>query len=334
VAAIKAGVGTIMPSYSSWNGVKCSGSRRLLTDILKGELGFEGFLISDYDAVDQITPNYKDAIGISINAGMDMVMVPRKYKLFLTNLKALVNEGTVPMSRIDDAVTRILRVKAAMGLLDPNRSPLADRKLQSTFGSPEHRMVARQAVRESLVLLKNESKTLPLRKTTARIHVSGRYADDIGAQCGGWTIEWQGKTGNITTGGTTVLAAIRKNAANVTYSADGTGARGATVGVVVIGEKPYAEMMGDRQELSLAPEDVAAVDNMKAAGIPVVVVLFSGRPMTLGTVFDKADAFVAAWLPGTEGDGITDVLFGAYKPKGKLSYNGEKQWTYGFGLSW
>ena len=334
VTAIKAGVGTIMPSYSSWNGVKCSGSRRLLTDILKGELGFEGFLISDYDAVDQITPNYKDAIGISINAGMDMVMVPRKYKLFLTNLKALVAEGTVPMSRIDDAVTRILRVKAAMGLLDPNRSPLADRKLQSTFGSAGHRMVARQAVRESLVLLKNQDKTLPLKKSVARIHVAGRYADDIGAQCGGWTIDWQGKTGNITTGGTTLLAAIKKNAANVTYSADGAGAKGATLGIVVIGEKPYAEMQGDRKELSLAPEDIAAVDNMKAAGIPVVAVLFSGRPMTLGTVFDKAAAIVAAWLPGTEGDGITDVLFGAYKPKGKLPYTWEKQFAFGFGLTW
>jgi len=334
ITTITAGVGTIMPSYSSWNGVKCSGSKRLLTEILKGELGFEGFLISDYNAVDQITPNFKEAIGISINAGMDMVMVPKNYRLFITNLKSLVDEGTVPMARIDDAVTRILRVKAAMGLLDANRSPLADRKLQSTFGSAEHRAVARQAVRESLVVLKNQGKTLPLKKSAARIHVAGRYADDIGAQCGGWTIDWQGKTGNITTGGTTLLAAIRKNASNVTYSADGTGAKGATVGVVVIGEKPYAEMQGDRKELSLAPEDVTAVENMKAAGIPVIAVLFSGRPMTLGTVFEKADAVVAAWLPGTEGDGITDVLFGAYKPKGKLPYEWEKQFAFGFGLSW
>jgi beta-glucosidase len=334
VTAIKAGVGTIMPSYSSWNGVKCSGSKRLLTEILKGELGFEGFLISDYDAVDQVAANYKEAIGISINAGMDMVMVPKKYKQFIANLKALVDEGTVPVARIDDAVTRILRVKAAMGLLDANRPQLADRKLQSTFGSTGHRMVARQAVRESLVLLKNQGKTLPLKKSVARVHVAGKYADDIGAQCGGWTIDWQGKAGNITTGGTTLLAAIKKNASNVTYSADGTGAGGATVGVVVIGEKPYAEMQGDRKELSLSPEDVTAVENMKAAGIPVVVVLYSGRPMTLGPVFDKADALVAAWLPGTEGDGITDVLFGAYKPKGKLSYNWEKQFAFGFGLSW
>jgi beta-glucosidase len=334
ITAIKAGVGSIMPSYSSWNGVKCSGNKHLLTDILKQELGFEGFLISDYDAVDQITRDYKEAIGISINAGMDMVMVPKKYKLFIANLKALVNEGTVPMSRIDDAVTRILRVKAAMGLLDPNRQQLADRGLQRTFGSDEHRAVARQAVRESLVLLKNQSKTLPLKKSVARIHVAGKSADDLGNQCGGWTIDWQGKSGNLTPGGTTLLAAMKKVASNVTYSADGTGAKGATVGVVVIGEQPYAEMKGDRHELSLAPEDIAAVNNMKAAGIPVVVILYSGRPMTLGPVFDKADALIAAWLPGTEGEGITDVLFGDHKPKGKLSYNWEKQFPFGFGLSW
>jgi beta-glucosidase len=334
ISAIKAGVGTIMPSYSSWNGVKCSGSKRLLTDILKQELGFEGFLISDYDAVDQVAPNYKEAIAISINAGMDMVMVPRKYKQFITHLKALVQEGKVPMSRIDDAVTRILRVKASMGLLDPKRSQLADRSLQKSFGSPEHRQVARQAVRESLVLLKNQGKALPLKKNAARIHVAGKSADDIGNQCGGWTIDWQGKSGNITTGGTTLLAAMKKINSNVTYSADGTGAKGATVGVVVIGEKPYAEMQGDRAELSLAAEDITAIDNVKAAGIPVVVVLYSGRPMTLGPALDKSDALVAAWLPGTEGEGITDVLFGDFKPKGKLSYAWEKQFAFGFGLSW
>ncbi|MBS1857379.1 MAG: glycoside hydrolase family 3 C-terminal domain-containing protein [Acidobacteria bacterium] len=331
LSAIKAGVGTIMPSYSSWNGVKCSASKRLLTEILKQELGFQGFLISDYDAIDQITPNFKEGIGISINAGMDMVMVPRKYKQFIANLKGLVQEGAVPMSRIDDAVTRILRVKAAMGLLDPNRSQLADRNLQRTFGSAEHRAVARQAVRESLVLLKNQGKVLPL-KRSARVFVAGKSADDLGNQCGGWTIDWQGKSGNITSGGTTLLAAIRKNAANVGFSADGKGAEGAAVGVVVIGEKPYAEMMGDRKELSLAPEDIAAVENVKAAGIPVVVVLYSGRPMTLNPIFGKADAIVAAWLPGTEGEGITDVLFGAYKPKGRLSYNWEKQFAFGFGM--
>lgn len=323
LTTIGAGAGTVMPSYSSWNGVKCSASKQLMTDILKGELGFQGFIISDYNAIDQITPDYKKAIEISINAGMDMVMVTERYREYVKDLKELVNEGRVPMSRIDDAVTRILRVKFAMGLMDKNRSQLADRNLHKTFGSAEHRMVAREAVRQSLVLLKNDKKTLPLKKSVARIHIAGKNADDIGNQCGGWTIDWQGKSGNITTGGTTIRAAIQSAVAQgtqVTYSADGTGAQGATVGVVVIGEKPYAEMMGDRKTLALDAADVAAVKNMKAAGIPVVVVLVSGRPMIINDVLADADAFVAAWLPGTEGQGVSDVLFGDYKPTGKLSF--------------
>ncbi|HEX3743182.1 MAG TPA: glycoside hydrolase family 3 N-terminal domain-containing protein [Bryobacteraceae bacterium] len=349
ISAVAAGVGTIMPSYSSWNGVKVSGDKHLLTDILKNELGFEGFLISDYNAVDQIDKDYKKSIGISINAGMDMVMVPEHYKLFISDLKELVNENVVPMSRIDDAVTRILRVKFAMGMMNPKKSQLADRSLWKTFGSPEHRQVGRQAVRESLVLLKNDGHVLPLAKNAARIAVAGRNGDDIGNQCGGWTIDWQGRSDNVTTGGTTVLAAIKKAAphAQVTFKADGTGAEGATVGVVVIGEKPYAEMEGDRADLSLAREDVAAIDNMKAAGIPFVVVLFSGRPMILGDSLDKANAFIAAWLPGTEGEGIADVLFGDYKPTGKLSFAWPRSmdqyphskdtnplFAYGFGLSY
>ena len=323
ITAIKAGVGTIMPSYSTWNGVKCSASKRLMTEILKQELGFEGFLISDYNAIDQLDKDFKKAVGITINAGMDMAMVPTRYKEYMSDLKALVDEGTVPMSRIDDAVTRILRVKAAMGMLDPKRSQLANRDLWKTFGSPEHRAVARQAVRESLVLLKNQNKILPLAKTAARIHVAGKSADDLGNQCGGWTIDWQGKSGDVTPGGTTVLAAMKKAvgpSTQITFSKDGAGAAGATVAVVVIGERPYAEMQGDRADLRLEPEDVEAVKTMKAAGIPVVVVLFSGRPIILDGVIEQADALIAAWLPGTEGDGVADVLFGDYKPTGKLSH--------------
>ncbi|HUB34290.1 MAG TPA: glycoside hydrolase family 3 N-terminal domain-containing protein, partial [Bryobacteraceae bacterium] len=322
IAAIKAGAGSIMPSYSSWNGVKCSASHRLLTEILKQELGFQGFLISDYNAIDQIDPSFKKSIGISINAGMDMGMVPARYKEYMADLKQLVAEGTIPVSRIDDAVTRILRVKFAMGLMDPKRSQLADRKLWKDFGSPAHRAVARQAVRESLVLLKNDHRVLPLAKSAARIVVAGKNADDLGSQCGGWTIDWQGKSGEVTPGGITVLAAIKKTVASnvtVTYSPDGTSASGAAVGIAVIGEKPYAEMQGDRTDLSVAQEDLDAVRNLKAAGIPLVVVLLSGRPMILGDVLDKADAVIAAWLPGTEGEGLTDVLFGDYKPTGKLS---------------
>lgn len=353
IAAVNAGAATIMPSYSSWNGLKCSANKYLLTDVLKKEMGFEGFLISDYNAIDQITKDYKTAIMISINAGMDMFMITDKYRDFHAKLKELVQEGKVSMSRIDDAVTRILRVKFAMGLMDKNRSPLADRNLWKTFGSPEHRQAARQAVRQSLVLLKNENKTLPISKQAARICVGGKNADDIGNQCGGWTIDWQGKSGNVTTGGTTILTAI-KNAVSkstrVTFSKNGSDAKGADIGIVVIGETPYAEGTGDSSDLSLSKEDVEAVRNMKKAGIPVVVILISGRPMIINEALEQADAFIAAWLPGTEGQGVADVLFGDYKPTGKLSFTwprsmaqipiniGDKNYNplfaYGYGLTY
>jgi beta-glucosidase len=322
VSAIEIGVGSIMPSYSSWNGVKCSGHRRLLTDILKKDLGFEGFLISDYGALGELAGDYRQQIETSINAGMDMVMVPDKYPEFFSTLKGLVNQGKVPMSRIDDAVTRILRVKFAMGLMAPERSPLADRSLHKTFGSAEHRAVARQCVRESMVLLKNERRTLPLAKSAHRIHVAGKNADDIGNQCGGWTITWQGKSGPVTSG-TTILSAIRHAVSpgtGVTYSRDGTGAAGAAVGIAVIGETPYAEFSGDRAELNVAAEDAAVVEKMKKAGIPVIVVVVSGRPLVIDNLVAHADAVLAAWLPGSEGAGVVDVLFGDYKPTGKLSF--------------
>jgi beta-glucosidase len=322
VTSIENGVASIMPSYSSWNGLKCSGNPHLLTDILKTELGFEGFLISDYAALNELPGTYKQQIAQSINAGMDMVMVPEKYTEFFNGLRDVVNEGTVKMSRIDDAVTRILRVKFAMGLMNPKRSLLADRSLHRTFGSAEHRAVARQCVRESLVVLKNDNVALPVKKDARRIHVAGKSADNIGNQCGGWTITWQGKSGDVIKG-TTILAALRKavgHGTQVTYSQDGTGASGATVGIAVIGETPYAEMQGDREDLHLAKEDVAAVANLKSAGIPVIAVLISGRPLIIDEILGKADAIVAAWLPGTEGDGVADVLLGVHKSTGKLGF--------------
>jgi beta-glucosidase len=322
-AAIEAGVGTIMPSYSSWNGEKCSGSRRLLTDILKRELGFEGFLISDYNALDQLPGDFKSDIKTSINAGMDMVMVPEKYKEFITLLTELAEKGEVPMARIDDAVRRILRVKAAMGLLKEGAALTADRALEKSFGSPEHRALARQAVRESLVLLKNDKRTLPLKKAAPRIHVAGKVADDLGSQMGGWSITWQGKTGATSTG-TTILAAIKEavgKTTKVTFSADGKGAAGAAAAVVVVGETPYAEMRGDREDLGLDAADKEAIANVKKAGVPTVVVLVSGRPLVVTDVLPQADALVAAWLPGSEGQGVADVLFGDYKPTGKLAFS-------------
>ena len=353
ISAIRAGVGTIMPSYNSWNGVKCSGSKRLLTEILKQELRFDGFLISDYNAINELPGDYKKQIETSANAGMDMFMAPNTYRELYGFLLELVNEKRVPMSRIDDAVTRILRVKAAMGLLDAKPALVADRKLHASFGSAEHRQVARECVRGSLVLLKNEGKTLPVSKNAKRIHVAGKSADDIGNQCGGWTISWQGNSGNVTTGGTTILKAIEASVSpetKVTFSKDGSGAEGADLGIIVIGETPYAEMIGDRKDLTLDEGDVAAVEAVKRAGIPVVVVLLSGRPMIIDKALDNANAFVAAWLPGTEGHGVTDVLFGDYNFYGKLSCswprsmdqipinvgdaNYDPLFTYGYGLQY
>src|SRR5580765_7360098 len=321
-SAIKAGVGSIMVSYSSWNGVKASASRRLLTEILKQELGFEGFLISDYNAIGQIDPDFKKSIETSINAGMDMAMEPSDYQRFIALLTELVKEGRVAPARIDDAVSRILRVKFAMGLMNKNRSPLADRRLHRSFGSREHRQVARECVQQSLVLLKNERTILPLSRSLTRIHVAGKNADDIGNQCGGWTIDWQGKTGNITAGGTTILKAIQQTvspATKVTFSVEGKEANGANLGIVVIGETPYAEGRGDREDLALSPEDMSVISNMKQAQVPLVLILISGRPLIINEALSECDAFVAAWLPGTEGQGIADVLFGVVKPRGKLS---------------
>lgn len=326
VTTVQAGVGSIMPSYSSWNGVHCSASKKLLTDILKTELGFEGFLISDYGAIKQLPGAYKQQIQTTINAGMDMVMLPDNYVLFLKLLGELAKEGGVPMARIDDAVLRILRVKIAMGLMDRQNSPLADPSLQRGFGSAEHRAVARQCVRESLVVLKNERGILPLGKSSGPIHVAGKTADNIGNQCGGWTIRWQGQSGDVTKG-TTILSGIRSAAGTgmqVTYSLDGSGAAGAKIGIAVIGELPYAEGKGDRADLHLDPKDIAVVTGMKAQGLGVIVVLVSGRPLVIDEILPDADAIVAAWLPGSEGDGVADVLFGSYKPKGKLSFSWPK----------
>ena len=322
IAAVEAGVGSIMPSYSSWNGAKMSGHEYLLTDVLKGELGFDGFLISDYNAIQQLDPDFKTAIAKSINAGMDMAMVPTDYRRYIELLTELVEEGTIPQSRIDDAVRRILRVKAAMGLLDDDFSPRADRALAADFGSEAHRAVAREAVRKSLVLLENDG-VLPLSTDARRIHVVGRAADDIGIQSGGWTIEWQGAPGEVTTGGTTILEGLRGAVGpdtEVTFSEDGSGAEGADAVVAVIGESPYAEMEGDRLDLTVPADQRALVERVAATGVPTVVVLVSGRPLIIEGVLESANAFVAAWLPGTEGAGVADVLLGAYAPTGQLSF--------------
>jgi beta-glucosidase len=326
VAAIQAGVGTIMVSYSSWNGQKMHGNRYLLTEVLKKELGFNGFLVSDWAAIDQISPDYKHDVEQSINAGLDMVMIPKgpnktnNYVEFITDLKELVAEGKVPPERIDAAVTRILRVKYAMGLF---QSTATDPALTAAVGSPEHRAVARECVRASLVLLKNEKNVLPLAKTLKHLVVVGAGADDLGMQCGGWTVNWGGGKGNITRGGTTLLAAIRQAVSpgtEVRFSPDASNLKDADAVIAVVGEPPYAEGSGDRKELKLSAEDTALVAKARTAGAPVVTVVYSGRPLNLGPARKDSDALVAAWLPGSEGQGMTDVLFGDFKFTGTLPF--------------
>ncbi len=355
-SAIKAGVSSIMVSFSSWNGQKMHGNKYLLTDVLKGELGFQGFLVSDWAAIDQLSQDYKQDIETSINAGLDMVMIPNgpgqahNYQDFIRGLKQLVEAGRVPESRIDDAARRILRAKFQIGLFD---HPFADPELAATVGSPEHRQVARDCVRQSLVLLKNDHQVLPLSKKPRRLVVVGKAANDLGMQCGGWTISWQGGSGEVIKGGTTILAAIRQTVAQgveVAFSPDGKDLKNADAIIAVVGESPYAETKGDRSDLRLAPEDAGLVAKAKQTGAPLVTVLLSGRPLILGSALEASDAFVAAWLPGTEGQGVADVLFGDYKPTGKSprtwpSSNGhlssknddagaKPAFSYGFGLSY
>ncbi len=323
-AAIKAGVGSIMVSYSSWNGEKMHGNKYLLTDVLKGELGFNGLLVSDWAAIDQINPDFKLDVAQSINAGLDMIMIPygsghaNNYIEFIDDLKALVAEGKVSPARIDDAVARILRIKFQMGLF---AGDTIDPQLTAAIGSPAHRTIARECVRESLVLLKNENHALPLSKTIKHLVVVGAAADDLGVQCGGWTIDWQGRKGAVTTGGTTILTAIKQtvsSATEVTYSAAGSDLKAADAIIVVVGEQPYAEMKGDRQDLNLSASDKALIAQAKATGSPVITLLLSGRPLVLDSALADSSAFVAAWLPGTEGEGVADVLFGDAKFTGKL----------------
>jgi beta-glucosidase len=320
-AAIDAGARSIMVSFSSWNGVRMHANRYLLADVLKGELGFRGFLVSDWQAIDQLPGDYHSDVVASINAGLDMVMVPFAYQQFISTLTGAVERGEVPVERIDDAVRRILAVKMEMGLFE---QPYSDPALLDTVGSAAHRALAREAAAKSLVLLKNENRALPAAKDAPLIFVGGQIADDIGAQCGGWTIEWQGRSGDITPG-TTLLEAVRAAASEKTkveYSRDGRfeGAALANLGIAVVGEMPYAEGAGDREDLSLSAADAALIQKMRERSQKLVVVIISGRPLVIADVLDQADAWVAAWLPGTEGQGVTDVLFGDIPFTGRLPF--------------
>ncbi len=322
-AAVDANVQTVMASYNSWNGVKCHASKELLTEILKIEMGFKGFVISDWQGIDEIPGDYKSDIITSINAGIDMVMVSgqaQPYKKFMRLLKESIKEGSITMERIDDAVKRILKVKLGNGLFD---NPLVANDALSTIGSDDHRKIARQAVRESVVLLKNKD-IIPISKEVNKLVISGRGADNLGMQCGGWTIDWQGGQGDITVG-TTILEGIKNSVSDQTkiiYSKDALDIDDSNgdLAIVVIGEDPYTEFFGDRNDLDLMDEDLTTIENLKNKGYKVVVLLISGRPMNISDHIENWDAFAAIWLPGTEGDGVSDILFGDFKSSGTLSY--------------
>ncbi len=324
IAAIEAGVGTVMASFNSINGLKCHANGYLFNDLLKGELGFDGFVISDWQGIDEIPGDYKSDIINSVNAGVDMIMVPgaviwggEHYKTFISLFKESFDEGLITEERIDDAVRRILRIKFRSGLME---NPMADRSLLEKAGGEEHRAIAREAVQKSQVLLKNDNM-LPLAKDKNYL-VCGSGADDIGKQCGGWTIEWQGALGDITEG-TTIWEGISEQA-SATLSADGKTDGSFDAAVVVIGENPYTEMEGDSDTLYLSKEDKQTIANVEALNIPYTVVLITGRPLIVTEEIEAADAFMVAWLPGTEGDGVSDVLFGDVAPSGKLSFSWPK----------
>jgi beta-glucosidase len=345
-------VGTVMPSYSSvdWtedgvgNPINMHGNKELITDVLKGKIGFDGFVISDYNGIDHIGGDFHHNVVEGVNAGIDMFMQPQNYADFITNLVAAVNANEVPVARIDDAVSRILTKKFQLGLFE---HPFTDRTDIGQIGSPQHRAVARRAVAESQVLLKNDDRTLPLRSNgwgrghdgKAPIYVAGSNSDNIGNQAGGWTLTWQGGSTNVIPG-TTILKGIQDAARHrqVIASADASAPvpAGAT-GVVVVGETPYAEGYGDvggpqwaydpgdnnvprpQQTMQLNAADKAAVDKVCAAAAKCVVLVVSGRPLIIDPAqLGEIDALVASWLPGSEGEGVADVLFGRRPFTGKL----------------
>ncbi|XP_057542389.1 uncharacterized protein LOC130820864 [Amaranthus tricolor] len=327
--SISKGVSTIMVSYSSLNGKKMHANRDLITGYLKNTLGFKGIVISDWEGLDRMTnpwgANYTDSVLVGIQAGLDMIMVPHNYTEFIDILTNLVKNNYIHMERIDDAVRRILHVKFTMGLFE---NPMSDFSLVHELGSQAHRNLAREAVRKSLVLLKNgkegETPLLPLPKEATRILVAGSHAHNLGYQCGGWTINWLGFTGNNDTRGTTILDAVKSSVTPTTeivYKEHPNKAflksNNFTHAIIVVGELPYAEYHGDSQTLTMA-EPGPSIINDVCGTIKCVVVVISGRPIVIEPYIASIDALVAAWLPGTEGQGITDVLFGDYEFTGKL----------------
>lgn len=337
--ALQAGAQTVMASFSSWNGAKMHGNKALLTDVLKQRMGFDGFVIGDWNAHGQLPGCSNENCAASFNAGVDMLMAPDSWRGYYSNAVAQVRSGEIPMQRLDDAVTRILRVKFRLGLFEaglPSQRPLGGKF--DRIGHPEHRALARQAVRESLVLLKNNGGLLPL-DPAARILVAGDGADNIGKQAGGWTLSWQG-TGNTRAdfpGAQSIWDGIKATTeaagGTAVLSVDASFDQRPDAAIIVFGEDPYAEFQGDIPHLAYRPgndHDLELMRALKAKGIPVIAVFLSGRPLWVNREINVADAFVAAWLPGSEGAGIADVLFRstdgriAHDFTGKLSYSWPK----------
>ena len=351
-AAIDAGALSVMVSFSSWQDTKMHGHEYLVTDVLKDELGFTGFVVSDWGGVDQVNGNYYRAVVASINAGIDMNMVPYSYTKFIDAMLEAVENGDISEDRIDDAVYRILLVKFKLGLFE---RPYSDPTLFDLVGTEEKRQLAREAVAKSVVLLKNENDALPISKDSSLIFLAGEGADDIGMQCGGWTITWQGSKGAITPG-TTIKDAFEgvfegqlqyNRFGNYDNILDENGDPAiADVGVVVVAENPYAEGVGDARDLTLPSRDVEMIQRVRERSEKVVVIVMSGRPLVITEALDLADAWVAIWLPGTEGEGVADVIFGDAPFVGKTpvtwpasmdqlplgSYETEPLFPYGYGL--
>ncbi len=315
-AAISAGVATVMASFSSWEASKVHGQAALLTGVLRGDLGFTGFVVSDWAGCDQIDPgNYVASVAQCINAGVDMVMVPTDGRAFEDALASGVTSGAISMDRIEEAVRRILTVKFEMGLFE---NPYADPALQSTIGSTEHRAIAREAVQESLVLLQNKG-VLPIAPDVTSIFIGGNAADDMGIQAGGWTMSWQGDSGPVIPG-STIRKAIEDRAGTDIYASDLLPETGTVdLCIAVVGEEPYAEGMGDSSDLALPGLDV--LDTLEGRCGQTVLVIVSGRPVIITDAIGRADAVVAAWLPGTAGEGVADVLFGDVPFTGTLPMN-------------
>ncbi len=325
ITAIDAGVLTVMISFSSINGVKCHENKELVTDLLKEELAFEGLVVSDWEAIQQLDGSYTEQVKASVLAGLDMFMEPNSYAKFFETLVELVNNNEVPMSRIDDAVKRILKVKHKLGLFE---NPYADRTYLASFGSKEHREVAREAVRKSMVLVKKDTTALPI-KTSKSVLVVGKGAKYTGYQCGGWTQEWQGIIDDFE-GATSLLTAMQKRYDSITYIEEISEidkSTNADVAVFVVAERPYVEWLGDKTteeyetEFEMSSSEKEAIEKLKAKGTKIVTLVYCGRPRIMNDYFDISDAVVIAWLPGSEGDGLVDMIAGDYDFSGRLSMN-------------